>query len=211
MGGGLPFGEDGRLIAEFVGDRGAEGREQRFAFFDETANFLGATGGFAFVFVLLLTAAADGGKVGLQVGNEVGGQVVGDEFGGDPGPSEFLKEVVGCLDGGPLSVIAHFVGGTEPGLVFRNAAGGFGDSQQIDADFVDLTLLFSRCRAGGGTGFGVVRADLCQERRQACEGGFGLAGVGELGGVLAAEFVGAFEGIVDGVFVVCHMRGRFGF
>jgi hypothetical protein len=32
-----------------------------------------------------------------------------------------------------------------------------------------------------------------------------------LGGVLAAEFVGAFEGIVDGVFVVCHMRGRFGF
>lgn len=207
----MPFGKDGGLIPEFVGDGGVEGGEQCFTFFDEAANFFGTARGFAFVFVLLLTAAADGGEVGLEVGDEVGGQVVGDEFGGDAGLSEFLKEVVGGLDGGPLGVIAHFVGGAEAWLVLRNAAGGFGDGEQVDADFVDLALLFGRGWAGGGTGFGVVWADFCQETRQSCEGGLGLAGVGELGGVFAAEFLGAFEGVVDGVFVVCHMRICFWF
>ena len=160
MGSGLPFGEDGGLITEFVGDRGIEGGEQGFTLFDEAANFFGSPGGFALVCILLLTAAADGSKVGLQVVDEVGGQVVGNEFGDNAGLSEFLKEVVSGLDGSALGVIAHFVGGAEAGRFLRNAASGFGDGEQIDADFVDLTLLFGRCWAGGSTGFGVVWADL---------------------------------------------------
>ena len=156
MGGGLPFGEGGGLIAEFVGDGGVEGADQGFAFFDEDANFFGATGGFAFIFVLLLTATADGSEVGLEVGDKVGGQIVGNEFGSDAGLGQFLKEVVGGLDGGPLGVIAHFVGGAEAWLVLRNAAGSFGDGEQVDADLIDLALLFGRGRAGGGAGFGIV-------------------------------------------------------
>ncbi len=206
MGGGLPFGEDGGLIAEFIGDGGVQDFEQVFALLDEAADFGGAAGGFAFVFVLLLAALVNGGEVGLEIGDEVGGQVVGDELRGDAGLGEFLEEVVGGLDGGTLGFIAHFKRGAEAGLIESDGAGGFGDGEEVDADLVDLALLFGGSRAGIGSGLGIVRADLGEEGRQTGEGGFGLAGVRELGGVFATEFGGAFESVVDGVFVVGHMR-----
>lgn len=103
MGGGLPFGEDGRLIAEFIGHGGVQHFEQVFALLDEAADFGGAAGGFTFVLVLLLTGLADGGEVRLEIGDEVGGQVVGDELCGNAGLGEFPEEVVGGLDGGTLS------------------------------------------------------------------------------------------------------------
>ncbi len=99
VGGVLPFGEGGGLIAEFVGDGGVQDFEQIVAFLDEAANFLGIASIFAFVLDLLLAGHADGGEVGLEIGDEVGGQVVGDEFGGDAGLGELLEEGIGRLNG----------------------------------------------------------------------------------------------------------------
>lgn len=202
----MPFGEGGGLIAEFVGDGGVQDFEQIVAFLDETANFLGIASIFAFILDLLLASHADGGEVGLEVGDEVGWQVVGDEFGGDAGLGEFLEEGIGRLDGGTLGVIAHFERGAEAGLIVIDGAGGFGDGEEVGAHLVDLALLFGGGRAGGASRLGRYGADFFDEGWQAGEGGLGLAGVRELGGVFAAEFVGALEGLIDGVFVVGHMR-----
>lgn len=204
----MQFGEDGGLIAEFIGHGGVQHFQQVFAFLDEAANFGGAASGFAFVLDLLLSSLTNGGEVGLVVGDEVGRQVVGDEFGGDTRLGEVLEEVVGGLDGGTLGVIAHLERDAEAGLVESDGAGGFGDGEKVDADLVDLALLFASGGAGISSWLGIVRADLFEKSRQAGEGGFGLAGVWELGGVFAAEFAGAYEGLIDGVFVVGHMRGR---
>lgn len=70
VGGGLPFGEDGGLIAEFVEHGGVQHFEQVFAFLYEAADFGGAAGYFVFVLDLLLSGLSNGGEVGLEIGGQ---------------------------------------------------------------------------------------------------------------------------------------------
>jgi len=71
-GGGAPFGQDFRLVAEAVADGGVEALEQGAAFGDQPAVAHGAAGGVLSVARLGVGLVRDGGEIGLQVGDETG-------------------------------------------------------------------------------------------------------------------------------------------
>lgn len=61
-------------------------------------------------------------------------------------PESLLSFLVPTITGTAANVGGGLPFVENDGLFFNHAMGGFGGNEQVDPNFIDLTLLFGRCR-----------------------------------------------------------------